>query len=196
MKNTILGTAVIALVSFGAVGSSFALDCKTDNGTAKKLFAEASAKCAAEGAKDLAECKKLGKFNKIIEALKQGASALNLSVGNNPLTIGTPVTGNVLGGSANVLRPRFSTGILKTEDNAFNVKIDRLDGKAGMDAAICAYDDKGGFTKLGEIKITEGNDKVSKNLNVTGAGGKILQVQLDGNGGTLKRMKFELLVNN
>jgi hypothetical protein len=189
VKNTAIGLATIAVLSFANASSSFAAECKGDRGFAQKLFTELKTKCAAEGAADLKQCQRLNKIAPILEGAKKLLSGLGVSIGNDWMKIGTVESGNIV----NPANPRFTTE-LPVDKDALAVKLDKLAGKGGVDAAICAFDDKGSVTKLGEIKIADGDRETeTKTVNVSGANGKILQVQLDGTGGALRRMKFNLL---
>ncbi|PSB54919.1 hypothetical protein [Chamaesiphon polymorphus] len=188
VKNTAIGLATITILSLSTASSSFAAECKGDRGFAKQFITELKTKCAAEGAADLKQCKRLNKIAPIVEGAKKLLAGLGVSIGNDWMKLGAVESGNIV----NPANPRFTTD-LPVESDSISVKLDKLVGKAGADAAICAFDDKGGVTKLGEIKISADKETDTKSVNVSGASGKILQVQLDGNGGALRRMKFNLL---
>lgn len=186
-KKAASTTVVVTVLSLAIAAPSMAAPCRDDKGLARKVFTEFQAACQTASIGSLSACGKAGKIVNAIAKIKTTLSDLGVTVGNNWLTLGTPESGRFSAAG----NPRFTT--LKTVDkDSVKITLDKTGGKGGVAAVICATD-ANGTTKLGEIEIEDGSrDAVSKNLTVTGAKDKILQVQLNGIGSALQTMKFKL----
>jgi hypothetical protein len=197
IKKTVMAATALTVFTFGATAPSMAATCPTDPGVAG--FAKQLKKfCDQEGGIALALCTAgnqlpIAKITKALDEAKKIANSLGISAGNQWIKFGVAESGAM---SAKQ-KPSFTTDKASPNDS-LNVTFTRTFGKAGVDAAICAYDGTGKVTKIGEFKVAEGGDRqddVVKTVNVpSGAKDKIIRVELDGVGSLIRGMKFNLKV--
>ena len=199
LVSTILGSAlIVAAVGFGIFPSleqtASCQGCDKQNIPAAKKIAD----------KFFQECEKLDKdsvvieelcykdniYNKILPILK--AFAKNSVGDTSVLFVGETRTGNLLAGG----KKTFLVGAPVSKKPMY-VQFYGERGVNGANVLICAIDKKGNQTLLGTLKFEENRpDILTRQFEVKGATGKIVQIEITSFGKLVGRIKYNLQIDS
>lgn len=126
-------------------------------------------------------------YSQLAPKLKQLANNGPFTLGPRDLAIGT-------GQNGTIVNPAFRTFLTPAllDKDSLTVKIEKKGGKGGANIRICKIDEKKKFTHLKTINFPEGDDASVKSETVTGVKGYLIQVFIDGTGGSSKAFDYTL----